>query len=356
MCELLGMSFNVPVRPNISFRGFRRRGEDNKDGWGLVYYPDEAAQIIKEPLKAGKSHLSEFLQNYKGIKSRVLIAHVRRVSKGEKTYKNTHPYQRELDGKDYVFAHNGTLYNYPELPLGRFKPIGETDSEYAFCHLLHSIDEKRITHWTEENLNWLAGKLEAINEYGRFNCLFSDGEYIFCYHDKEGYNGLCFVERKPPYGTIHLSDQDWEIDLAREKKPGKGEPEQRGFIIATHRLTDEEWKHFQHGELLVFKNGEMIYSSCCDLPDASERPLSSQELDVLALIRRSPNRVSLEEIIAKLSYPQEAITSAVQVLLCRRYIRQDRRDRVAWNQPAATFYTESDRRGEIDALLRHHLG
>ncbi|RKZ00432.1 MAG: hypothetical protein DRQ04_06230 [Candidatus Hydrothermota bacterium] len=23
MCELLGMSFNLPVRPSISFRGFR---------------------------------------------------------------------------------------------------------------------------------------------------------------------------------------------------------------------------------------------------------------------------------------------------------------------------------------------
>jgi len=50
MCELLAMSFNLPVRPNISFRGFRHRGESNPHGWGIAFYPDESAQIIKEPI------------------------------------------------------------------------------------------------------------------------------------------------------------------------------------------------------------------------------------------------------------------------------------------------------------------
>ncbi|RSN77202.1 class II glutamine amidotransferase, partial [Candidatus Methanodesulfokora washburnensis] len=39
MCELLGMSFNLPVNPRISFRGFRLRGKYNRDGWGLAFYP-----------------------------------------------------------------------------------------------------------------------------------------------------------------------------------------------------------------------------------------------------------------------------------------------------------------------------
>jgi glutamine amidotransferase len=65
------MSFNLPVNPRISFRGFRRRGEYNRDGWGLTFYPDESAQIFKEPLKAGESALSEFLKNYTEIKSKM---------------------------------------------------------------------------------------------------------------------------------------------------------------------------------------------------------------------------------------------------------------------------------------------
>jgi glutamine amidotransferase len=256
MCELLGMSFNLPVNSRVSLKGFRLRGEENPDGWGLAFYPDESAQIIKEPTNAKNSNLSEFLQEFREIQSRIFIGHVRRTSVGSKTYKNTHPFNRELNGKEYVFAHNGTLCNYENLNLGRFKPIGETDSEYAFCHLLSCIEERGINEWKDEDFDWLNEKLREINEYGSFNCIFSDGEHLFCYHDKDGYNGLCFTHRKPPYDQIKLLDNDWDINLAGEK-----DPKQTGFIVATRRLTNEHWEDFKPGELIVFKDGMRIYSN-----------------------------------------------------------------------------------------------
>ncbi len=262
MCELLGMVFNLPVRPNISFRGFRQRGETNPHGWGIAFYPDESAQIIKEPIKAKQSLLSKFLQDYQEIKSKIFIGHVRLTSVGIKSHKNTHPFQRELGGKDYVFAHNGTLSNYRNLELGRFNPIGETDSEHAFCHLLNLIETRGIKEWNNICFDWLAEKLERINQYGNFNCIFSDGKFLFCYHDKNGYNGLCFVQRKPPYGQIQLLDEDWKINLAEEK-----DPEQTGYIIATRKLTNEQWKNFKPGELIIFKNGKMIYSNQRNTPE-----------------------------------------------------------------------------------------
>jgi len=221
MCELLGMSFNLPVRPSISFRGFRHRGEKNPDGWGITFYPDEAAQIIKEPIKAAESHLSKFLQEYKGLKSKIFIAHVRYSTTGSKTYRNTHPFSREVNGKEYVFAHNGIVDDYESLKLGRFKPIGKTDSEYAFCHLLASIEEKNLTCWRKEEFDWLSQKLQEINQYGTFNCIFSDGEYLFCYHDKNGYKGLCFVRRESPYGQIKLLDEGWKINRLYVKTCGE---------------------------------------------------------------------------------------------------------------------------------------
>ena len=75
MCELLGMSFNLPVRPKISFRKFRQRDEENPDGWGLAFYPDSSAQIFKEPLKATKSDLSGFLKDYPEVRSKIIIGH-----------------------------------------------------------------------------------------------------------------------------------------------------------------------------------------------------------------------------------------------------------------------------------------
>ncbi len=256
MCELLGMSFNLPVRPNVSFRGFRHRGRANPHGWGIAFYPDESAQVIKEPLEATESGLSGFLQGYEGIKSRIFIAHVRYSSVGSRTHKNTHPFSRELYGKEYVFAHNGTLGHYESLKLVRFRPIGDTDSEHAFCHLLARIEERGINDWKGQDFDWLAEKLREINRWGRFNCIFSDGEFLFCYHDRDGYNGLSFLHRRPPYGKIKLKDEDWEINLAEEKRK-----EQTGYIVATKPLTDENWESFKPGELIVFKDGSMVYSN-----------------------------------------------------------------------------------------------
>lgn len=269
MCELLGLSFNQPVRPSLSFRAFRHRGRNNPHGWGIAYYPDESVQVIKEPIEAGRSQLSEFIKNYPKIKSKIIIAHVRYTSGTSITHKNTHPFQRELNGKEFVFAHNGTLDNYKDLKTGRFKPVGETDSEYAFCHILNSMEEQNINvkDWRIEDFKWLHTKLKEINNYGRFNCLFSDGEYLFCYYDKDGYNGLCFVQRIAPFTTVRLVDEDFEINLAEEK-----EHTQKGFIVATRRLTDERWENFSPGELIVFRDGDMVFSSSGRSANNFQRP------------------------------------------------------------------------------------
>lgn len=353
MCELLGMSFNLPVRPNISFRGFRHGGEDNPHGWGIAFYSDESAQVIKEPVKATGSRLARFIQHYQRAKSKIFIGHVRYTSVGSKSRKNTHPFYRELQGKEYVFAHNGTLHEYQDLELGRFKPIGETDSEHAFCHLLYRIEEKNILEWRSWDFDWLADTLQEINAYGTFNCIFSDGEHLFCYYDMKGYNGLCLLHRKPPYEEIELLDEDWRINLAEEKRP-----EQTGYIIATRKLTNatrkltnEAWEPLRFGELIVFKDGRIVYSNKRKSAEGATN-LTDLEIKILSVLRRSPHRVKLKRICEELKRSADDVKAAIHSLLCKGYIRQDGRDNVSWNSDNATFYTEPSKRGEIDELIK----
>lgn len=80
-----------------------------------------------------------------------------------------------------------------------------------------------------------------------------DGSYLYAYHTDSSDGSLHFLQRKPPYGYIRLIDDDWTIHLGAEKKP-----DQTGYVIATSPLTDEEWKPFKPGELIVFK---MVFSS-----------------------------------------------------------------------------------------------
>jgi glutamine amidotransferase len=51
-------------------------------------------------------------------------------------------FARELRGRLHVFAHNGRLEGIESRHAGerdRFQPVGETDSEIAFCILLERL-------------------------------------------------------------------------------------------------------------------------------------------------------------------------------------------------------------------------
>ena len=256
MCELLGMCFNQEVQPSFSLRGFRMRSERNPHGWGLAFYPDKSVQVYKEPVKSRKSLMAEIMEGYNLIRSSIIMSHVRYTSKGSVAQRNTHPFQREWDGREYVFAHNGTLNAEFNLEDGRYRPVGETDSEMVFCHIMNQISENGVTFEDESEYRWLWDLLRDINQRGTFNCLLSDGRHLFCYHDHAGYNGLCQLHRRAPYDKVKLLDDDYEINLAHEKRP-----DQEGYIIASNPLTNEKWEEFQEGELRVYRDGKLVYIS-----------------------------------------------------------------------------------------------
>ena len=340
MCELLALSFNTPVNFKLSIKVFSRRGVENPHGWGIAFYPDRAALVAKEAAPSVSSSLLDFLSRYGRIRSKIFIAHVRRASAGSVAYRNTHPFLRELNGREYVFAHNGTLRGLEKLELGRFRPVGETDSEYAFCYLLAEIERRGVDRWRREDFEWLHGKLKELNELGTLNCLLSDGEYLFAYHDVNGYNGLHYVWRAAPFPKVRLADEDFEVDLRELKEPG-----QRGYVVATRPLTDEEWLSFAPGELVVFRGGMIAYRS--SMPE-----LSSGELEVLRFIRRSPHRVSLRAIANSCSMLIGEARDAVRRLLSKGLIKQDSRDTVNWSHENVTFYTNPYMRSKIDQTIR----
>lgn len=255
MCELLGLNFKLPVSPSFSFRGFRHRSEGNPHGWGIARYEGKACQILKEAAAAQESKLAEFVRDYEMFQSKVFIGHVRDATRGENTLINTHPFKRVFRSREVVLAHNGTM---DSLPLAKedlvFLPVGETDSENIFCALLTrmSADQIQFTEYQK-----IESVLQGFNQLGKMNLLFSEGDHLYIYRDKEGHNGLCLTERISPFGVKSLKDEDWQIDLAEEKKPG-----QRGFVIASHPLTtNETWKDLVPGSLVVFKDGDLVYGN-----------------------------------------------------------------------------------------------
>lgn len=256
MCELLGLNFNQPVRCSISFRGFSRRDAENPHGWGIARYEGKASQVFKEPIRATQSRLADFIREYGAFTSKIFIGHVRAANTGAHTLQNTHPFVRTFRGREVVLAHNGTMRNLMEADLClQFHPVGETDSEYLLCAFLTRMSQRRIAF---DDYPRIEDLLHELNGSGDMNLIFSEGEHLYVYRDRNGHTNLCLTERIAPFGVVRLQDEDWDVNLAEEK----GE-EQRGFVIATRPLTNETWREIPAGALYVFRDGVCVHRDRC---------------------------------------------------------------------------------------------
>ena len=230
----------------------RLHDADNADGWGLGWYPDQSLAIVKEPMMWERSQHSGFLKTYQALRSRIYIGHVRHKTTGSlPTHSDTHPFARELDGREYCFAHNGTLDgHYWELPLGRYRPIGGTDSEFLFCYLMEQIAGQakdflsRPAGWI-----WLHDFLNTLNRRGTINCMLSDGQRLFCYHDVKAWKGLAIRKVYVPDGSKRsFGDPEMRFNLASTGV-------NHGFVVATRPLSPTGWHTFEPGELMVLAGG-----------------------------------------------------------------------------------------------------
>ncbi len=190
--------------------------------------------------------------------SRIYIAHVRhKTIGGPPTHADTHPFLREFLGRDYFFAHNGTLKDLnAECPLDRYHPVGGTDSEYAFCCILGEIVRRGSHLNSAADYDFLHEQLAKLNHRGQLNCLISDGSSLMCYHDMNGYKGLSW-RKLDGAGREPGHFEDGEMQMAIESSV-----DNRGYIAATHSLGGENWHSFQPGQLMVFREGALAYSSC----------------------------------------------------------------------------------------------
>lgn len=256
MCELMGLCFARPVSAEFSIREFAGRDAENADGWGLAWYPDHSVALAKEPIPWRSSQHVGFLETYHALRSSIYVAHVRhKTMGGANKHADTHPFVRELDGREYCFAHNGTLLGLTTYPLGRFRPLGDTDSEYAFCYLLELLAREEQSLADPASWRWLHEKLSSLNRLGKLNCLLSDGVRLFCYHDMAGHKGLNI--RKILIGNDQLrslSDSELHVDLAAASQ-------NQGHAVATHPLSATGWHKFIPGELIVLEGGAMVHSS-----------------------------------------------------------------------------------------------
>src|SRR5215212_2703831 len=162
--------------------GLARRGGatgPHRDGWGITFYEGRGCRSFHDPQPSATSDIARLIRAYP-IKSRVVIAHVRRANRGRVALENTHPFTRELWGRAWTFAHNGQLRGVKRWPLKTYRPIGTTDSEHAFCWLLGQLREQWPERPHARDLDRAVRALCAsLSELGVCNLLLSDGQSLY---------------------------------------------------------------------------------------------------------------------------------------------------------------------------------
>jgi len=257
MCELLGLCFNKEVTVQLAFSGLKAGATDNPDGWGVAWYNEYGTQVIKEARPVDRSRLARSFLEDLGARSRIFVSHIRLATAGEAGYVNTHPFYRRFDKKTWVFAHNGTIDpDQLSFTPGEFRPIGTTDSELIFCGLLSWLSHHQLSLTNSNDFILLHEKLREINRSGELNLIFSDGTHLFAYHDRSGYVGLYYLLRHAPYKVVRLRGQYLTVDLAEII-----DPDERGYLVASEPLSNENWIRFKPGQLVVLFEGNLIFLS-----------------------------------------------------------------------------------------------
>lgn len=232
MCELFGYSGSAENSLATWLTTFRSRGGgsgDNPDGWGVAAWRDQQVEVVKSPEPGFSS--ARFAQLATDLRTRLAIAHVRKARHPPVAgMLNTHPFTHACCNRQWVFAHNGLVPEVVEWQAdgALCHPLGDTDSEYAFCHLLTGIAESYAGGERSDWIDRLAGLAEKISALGKFNFLLSDGRILIAYgHDR-----------------LH------HLDVANAQGSGS--------MVATEPLTADAWRPFAPGELRVYRDGALL--------------------------------------------------------------------------------------------------
>jgi predicted glutamine amidotransferase len=279
MCELLGMSAHHPASITLSLNEFARHGGEtgpHVDGWGVAFYESPDANLIRESSAAADSTLMSTLRAYR-VASEIVLAHIRRASFGPVELRNTHPFRRELRGWVHCFAHNGDqpgLEQQFELEADAVAvPVGNTDSEYAFCLLMQRMSQL----WEiPGQIPALSSRKQVVAEFagemgkpGPANFLYSDGDALFVHgHMRTQPDGSMRAPGLPVisvscdygFGRSELTSVELESDQV-----------QKVTLIATTPLNDGNWRPMPAGELLVLRGGKGLIQPIPRLNGISHR-------------------------------------------------------------------------------------
>jgi transglutaminase-like putative cysteine protease/predicted glutamine amidotransferase len=295
MSELVGLSFDLPAAPQLSFSDHPSvPGERN--GWGAAWYPNEelGAAVVRDPTSGSSSGVTDVLAQLGMLRTSLLIAHLRGAAK-RATYRDTHPFVRTFAGRSWSIAHNGDLVGdlTTELPLGssfELQPIGPTDTEHLLCWLLSRLAEAGARTIEEYGYERLVGLLRRANELGTLNVLMTDGTSLVGYRCASSFQPIyCgrFVPPRRQADPLKLEEAGVAIGLANHRDATR-----TMVALSTVGFDDDRFHLLEPGGYCVAEYGKVV------APDtgAGDQPLLTVPSPMSLAPKATERRLEVEHI------------------------------------------------------------
>ena len=141
---------------------------------------------------------------------------------------------------------------------GRHQPIGDTDSERAFCALLARLEPL----WAGDAAPSPAARYDIVAAFaadlrplGPANFVFTDGEYLFAFGDRRRQQDGRFIAPGLHILTRHCGGCPGKTGIDGVSVESQ---EQTILLLASVPLTNEAWRPLGEGELLMVRHGGII--------------------------------------------------------------------------------------------------
>ena len=185
MCRMIVALGNIEIDKLlediiIMAKGLNEINEKNKkkgmfthgEGWGIAYIKKTRWHLYKSGLAIYNDPQVEEL---KKLKCKAVVIHARRRTIGDRSIENIQPLKFSSNNKDFIFAHNGTIFD--DLTVYHEYIKGNSDSVKMFNNILyayaHNDQSFTVKDYTAVNFILVSSKHVQIVQKYKMNPMYS---------------------------------------------------------------------------------------------------------------------------------------------------------------------------------------
>ncbi len=260
--DILALSFDSLSSPSIQVKLPAQADGTHPLGWGVAWYPNDnqAAIVKKDPVARGTDIQLEKLADWEVFRSTVFFCKAKGAASGY-THHETQPFSRSFAGHDWLFMHNGDLDREQLAEMhtdkSRFlEPVGNTDSELAFCYLLGKIIETEARKLADVPAETVLQWFEQLDALGSADMCLSDGLTVVSYHGTQSARELYYTRHSPPDQTLAFNSETMLLDLHDPRDTYR-----TAFMISSAPFDAGSWLQMQPGQMLIVRRGTIFWNS-----------------------------------------------------------------------------------------------